>query len=210
MIIKARQISLINLVVLASVVLGLSCNYDKQVTAAHVLINQTLVADTNMVVNQEELVLKQLEGKWYCDDKAYSGVAVTYHSNGALHSSITYSNGKKHGEYQKWYPDGILQKEAFYQENKLNGFVYTWWSNGQLNSESHYKKGVRDGIQKRWYSNGQLSRKMTIVDGKEEGMQQAWLENGKIYVNYEARNGRSFGLKKANLCYELEEEAIKN
>ncbi|MEM7512572.1 MAG: toxin-antitoxin system YwqK family antitoxin, partial [Bacteroidota bacterium] len=48
-----------------------------------------------------------------------------------------------------------------------------------------------------------------LVGGKEEGLQQAWRENGKIYNNYEAKNGRIFGLKRANLSYELDNEIIQ-
>lgn len=47
------------------------------------------------------------------------------------------------------------------------------------------------------------------MNGREEGMQKAWRENGKIYNNYEAKNGRIFGLKRANLCYELENEEVQ-
>jgi hypothetical protein len=40
-------------------------------------------------------------------------------------------------------------------------------------------------------------------------LQKAWLENGTIYVNYEAKNGRVFGMKRANLCYQLKNEKIE-
>ena len=44
--------------------------------------------------------------------------------------------------------------------------------------------------------------------GQEEGLQRAWRQNGKLYVNYEAKHGRIFGLKRASLCYELNDENI--
>ena len=47
---------------------------------------------------------------------------------------------------------------------------------------------------------------MNLAMGKAKGMQQAWRENDEIYNNYEAKKGRIFGLKKANLCYELDNE----
>ena len=46
--------------------------------------------------------------------------------------------------------------------------------------------------------------------GKEEGIQQAFRKNGDLYANYEAKNGRIFGLKKASLCFGLENQKIKN
>ena len=46
-------------------------------------------------------------------------------------------------------------------------------------------------------------------EGKEKGLQKAWLQNGTLYVNYEAKNGRVFGMKRANLCYQLKNEKIE-
>ena len=46
--------------------------------------------------------------------------------------------------------------------------------------------------------------------GKEEGIQQAFRKNGDLFANYEAREGRIFGLKKAALCFGLEDEKIQN
>lgn len=45
--------------------------------------------------------------------------------------------------------------------------------------------------------------------GKEEGLQQAFRENGVLFANYEAKDGRVFGLKKAKLCFGLEDESIQ-
>jgi antitoxin component YwqK of YwqJK toxin-antitoxin module len=69
--------------------------------------------------------------------------------------------------------------------------------------------GVPHGIQKQWYQSGAKFKHLSLNHGIEEGLQQSWRENGKIYNNYEAKNGRIFGLKRANLCYELEEEIIQ-
>ena len=64
-------------------------------------------------------------------------------------------------------------------------------------------------MQKKWYVTGELFKQTNINQGREEGMQQAWRKNGKLYVNYEAKNGRIFGMRKANLCYELDDEKIQ-
>ena len=160
-------------------------------------------------VDKKELVLNQLEGRWYYNNERFNGFAISYHKNGIKAESIGYYEGKKEGIAKKWFDTNAPQKESHYKANKLVGTTKSWWPNGMLSSESHYVDGTRHGIQKRWHANGQLSMQMTIVNGKEEGLQQAWLENGKIYVNYEAKNGRTFGLRKAKLCYELEDEIVQ-
>lgn len=165
----------------------------------------------NLQIEKQQLILNQLEGKWYYQNQPFSGQAETHHPNGALAENIGFYNGKKEGIAQKWYPDSLLQKESFYRANKLDGVVKVWSPNPNsiLIVESNYVNGVRNGFQTRWYRNGQMLRRAHLNMGKEEGMQQAWLKNGKIYINYEAKNGRTFGLRKANLCYELEDEVVQ-
>jgi antitoxin component YwqK of YwqJK toxin-antitoxin module len=172
--------------------------------------NDAVKVILDVEVDKNMLILNQLEGRWYYNDLPFNGYAVSYHENEVKAESIGYYDGKKEGVARKWFPTKMLQKESYYSANKLVGIIKSWWPNGLVSSEAHYKNGMRHGIQKIWYANGQLARQTTIVNGKEEGMQQAWLENGKIYVNYEAKNGRVFGLKKANLCYELEDEVVQN
>ncbi|MFK7981436.1 MAG: toxin-antitoxin system YwqK family antitoxin, partial [Saprospiraceae bacterium] len=69
--------------------------------------------------------------------------------------------------------------------------------------------GIGNGEQKEYYKSGAKFKLKHLINGKEEGIQQSWRENGKIYNNYEAKNGRIFGLKRASLCYELEEEIVQ-
>ncbi len=163
----------------------------------------------NVLVSKDLLILNASEGKWYYELKPFSGYAVKFHSNKMLEEKVGYYEGKKEGLAQKWFSDGLLQKESFYIANHLDGVVKIWWPNGNIASEANYIKGTRNGVQKKWFTNGQLSKRTNLIDGKENGMQQAWLENGKLYVNYEAKNGRVFGLKRANLCYKLENEIVQ-
>ncbi len=166
-----------------------------------------IIADIE--VEKKEIVLHPSEGKWYYKNQPFSGFLVVYHENGILAEKVGYFNGKKEGTAQKRYPDGSLQKICTYVANRLTGKVKSWWPNGNLSMESNYFDGAKHGIQKKWYPNGQLSRQTTSNQGKETGLQQAWLENGKLYANYEVKNGRIFGLKRSNLCYQLNDEDIQ-
>lgn len=167
------------------------------------------IVESNIKITKNNLILNQLEGKWYYNNQPYTGYAVTYHLNGIIEEKMGYCSGKKEGISQKWYPDGSLRKQSYYKQNKVDGVQRNWWKNGVLSSEGNYKNGVKHGIQKKWFVNGQLGRKTNYNNGKPEGLQQSWLQNGKLYVNYEVKNGRTFGLKRANLCYALEKEKIQ-
>ncbi len=160
-------------------------------------------------ITKDALILHPEKGMWYYQDSPYNGYAVHYDTNGNLRERIGYFEGKKEGIAKKWFEDGQLQKISYYSANKLHGEENIWWSDGTIAAQLNYSNGYKNGTQQRWYANGQISRKTHYTLGKEEGIQQAWLENGKIYINYEAKNGRSFGLRKAKLCYALEDEVVQ-
>ena len=160
-------------------------------------------------VHKSELRLYPNTGQWLYQGLPFNGFALTCHPNGAVAEKIGFHNGKKQGIALKWYADGTLAGKKNYVENRLEGVARAWWPNGVLSSESHYVNRQRHGKQKKWYPNGKMARLMHFDRGKEEGLQQAWLRTGKLYANYEAKNGRFFGLKRSNLCYQLEDETIQ-
>ncbi|WP_323787984.1 toxin-antitoxin system YwqK family antitoxin [Psychroserpens sp.] len=168
----------------------------------------TSTINTN-IVNKSALELKSNLGLMYYQNQPFNGTSVTHYNGIVKAESIQYSHGKRHGLYQKWFPNGALSFEAHYVNGLQEGKAKSWWKNGNLRSEANYKGGIVNGIQKQWYKSGAKFKEMSIVNGQEEGLQKAWRENGKIYNNYEAKNGRIFGLKRASLCYELEDEKVK-
>ncbi|WP_435624875.1 toxin-antitoxin system YwqK family antitoxin [Flagellimonas sp.] len=160
-------------------------------------------------VKKELLVLNKIEGKWYYQGVPFGGYAIQTNDTGQLIEKIGFVNGKRQGLALKWHSNGLISSEKYYQENRLEGTTKTWWPNGQQSTESNYSNRQRHGIQKKWYPSGQIARIMRFNQGKEEGLQQAWLQTGKLYANYEAKNGRFFGLKRSNLCYQLEDEVVQ-
>ena len=163
----------------------------------------------NFVVLKTDLKLDPQKGKWYYRDQPFSGFAIKKYENGGLEQKVGYYEGKKQGVAVSWYPDGRLAAQKYYRRNQLTGTATTWWQNGNRSSESNYLNRKRHGSQKKWHANGQLARWANYVHGQEQGLQKAWLKNGVLYVNYEAKNGRIFGLKRTNLCYELNDEVIQ-
>lgn len=162
-----------------------------------------------LTVQAESVVLHPEKGQVFHLGAPFTGTAVRYFSNGKKAVSIEYSNGKKDGKHIKWFENGIKSFEANYVSNKQHGTTSTWWQNGNPRSISKYEKGIPHGVQQQWYISGAKFKKINLVNGKEEGLQQSWRENGKLYNNYEAKNGRIFGLKRAKLCYELDDEMVQ-
>lgn len=160
-------------------------------------------------INQDSLELRPNEGLYYFEGVPFSGRSISLYPDRSKASSVEYQKGKKHGTYRRWFENGIKSFESEYIDGKQAGKTISWWRNGNKRSESNFKAGILDGVQEEWYKSGAKFKKMNIVNGQEEGMQQSWRENGKLYNNYEAKNGRIFGLKRAALCYQLEDEEVQ-
>jgi len=120
--------------------------------------------------------------------------------------------GKKQNQATEWYPDGNYKQVANYHLGKLHGEKKLWSTEAAghiLIAHLNYKAGKPHGEQKKWFPTGELFKKLHLNMGKEEGMQQAFRKNGALYANYEAKAGRIYGLKKASLCFGLEDESIQ-
>ena len=207
MIIKVLQAISFKNCFLFSLILFFNCQNQTNNTA---LVNNAQAEIITIKIPKTQLVLKPNIGLVYLQDKPFNGTSILKYNNNTIAEAIDYKNGIKNGVFKKWFEDGTLSFEAFYANGQLHGVSKSWWSNGNLRSESNYINGKANGIQKQWYVSGQKFKLMTLVNGKEEGMQQAWRRNGKIYNNYQAKNGRIFGLKRANLCFQLEEEIVQD
>ncbi|MGP1991010.1 toxin-antitoxin system YwqK family antitoxin [Zobellia laminariae] len=181
-----------------------SCKESKEVEPK---VEGTIVIK-NFEVHKKDLVLDQLEGRWYYKNEPFNGYSIKSHDNGAIGERLGYVDGKREGIFKQWSSNHVLRVQSYYKHNRLDGIYKTWWENGTLSEESHYVDGVLHGTQKHWYDTGEIAKERNLVEGKEQGMQKAWLKNGKLYVNYEAKNGRIFGMRRANSCYKLKDEVV--
>ena len=170
--------------------------------------NEKVLVIKDIEVLKNELVLNQIEGKWYYKSEPFSGYAVTYYQNDTLAEKLGFVDGKREGVARQWSESGALRIESYYTQNRLDMVYKSWWENGVLSAQSNYVDGTKQGIEKEWYATGQLAKLKQLADGQETGIQQAWLQNGTLYINYEAKNGRVFGLQRANSCYKLEDEKV--
>lgn len=148
---------------------------------------------------------------WSLNNAPYSGFAVSYYPDNSPKEKFGILNGKKQDKLIRWYPDGHYKNLATYDKGKLHGEKKIWSQDSShvLIAHYNYRRGWPHGVQKKWYTTGEIFKKINLNMGKEEGIQQAFRKNGVLYANYEAREGRIFGLKKAKLCYSLEDENVK-
>lgn len=190
---------------IVALTLSIGCDYsvqkDAQIAQSSSAIKPNISADS--------LLLDQQRGLVFYRKKPFTGTAIVKYPNDTVASIVEYVNGKKEGVYRKGFSDGKLSFEASYLNGKRNGKSYSWWHNGNLRTEANFVDGIPDGVQLQYYKSGVKFKKINLVAGREAGLQQSWRENGKLYNNYEAKNGRIFGLKRAKLCFELDDEEVQ-
>lgn len=164
-----------------------------------------------IIVPKSALTYNPQISLWMLNDLPYSGFVVSYYPDSTLREKFGIVDGKKQGKAFQWFPDGHFKITANYHKGKLHGEKKIWSSDSVhvLIAQFNYHTGKAHGEQKKWYATGELYKKLNMYRGKEEGIQQAYRKNGALYANYEARNGRIFGLKKAALCYGLEDEKVQ-
>lgn len=170
-----------------------------------------LLAIPDTTVDKSKLYYDTKRSLWTLNDQLYSGYTVSFYPDNTLKEKFGILKGRKQNRAIYWYSDGHYKRVANYHNGKLNGNKKAWSSDSShiLLSHLKYVSGKLHGEQKKWYPTGELFKKLNLNMGKEEGLQQAFRKNGALFANYEAREGRVFGLKKATLCFGLEDESIQ-
>lgn len=162
------------------------------------------------MVDKTSLHYDNLTSHWTLGKESFSGYAISFYQDGTLKEKIGVLQGKRQNRSIEWYPDGSYKQLANYHRGKLHGEKKKWSADDQhfLVAQLNYHMAKAHGEQKLWYPSGEIYKILNLNMGREEGIQKAFRKNGALFANYEAREGRIFGLKKAALCYGLEDENI--
>ncbi|MGS0524986.1 hypothetical protein ACU8V7_07030 [Zobellia nedashkovskayae] len=70
-----------------------SCKESKEVEPK---VEETIVIN-NFEVLKKDLILNQIEGRWYYKNEPFYGYSVKFHANGALGERLGYVDGKGKG-----------------------------------------------------------------------------------------------------------------
>ena len=178
------------------------------------LSNDDAIGDIQipMVINDKsKLLYNRKTSLWTMGGERFSGYAASYYPDSTLKQKIGIFEGRNQNESIDWYYNGLVKQSSNYHKGKLHGEKKSWSSDTKhlLISHLNYRLGKPHGIQKKWYASGEIFKILQLNMGEEEGIQQAFRKNGDLFANYEAREGRIFGLKKASLCYGLDNEKVQ-
>jgi antitoxin component YwqK of YwqJK toxin-antitoxin module len=120
----------------------------------------------------------------YLNDKKH-GTSIRYYPHtGQLMEQAEYFDGKKHGEYKKFFYTGATRTEGEYDLNKRTGYWVDYYLNtGEVRSEGTYDRGKKQGDWKFYNSQGDLKYTYTYDQGVLTAMNGVPIEELKKQEN---------------------------
>lgn len=131
-------------------------------------------------------------GKW-----VFTGADVP--NSGADSKAIVeegyYLNGRKEGEWIKYYNDGKTTKlKGVYVNNRPQGDYRRFYQSEILKEKGSFSRSKYKGDLERYHANGKLAYKGTYNNsGEETGLVQYYHENGNLALEYTIKNGQLSG-----------------
>ena len=125
-----------------------------------------------------------------------SGEWKRFFKNGQLESIENYRNDTLHGRQLIYYPNGQLYIKRTYLKGKEIDSTIWYHDNGQVHiQEFRDSLGRKQGLFRIFYSNGQPSQIAYSKDGKLDGQSRSFFDNGQPWDIREYRLGKSVGTR---------------
>jgi len=137
-----------------------------------------LFSCTEVLIVHESDLINGMTVQKFVRENQYDGIIKVHYSDSQLKSMRKYSNGKKYGKHEGWWPNGNKRYTYYFKEDQSVGQHFQWHSNGQLFSLKNFKNGLESGEQKAWDQNGNLMYKYIYHDGRKYGIQGSVVCNG--------------------------------
>lgn len=123
------------------------------------------------------------EGTAWYKNQLFSGISIKQwpkNESGLTRTNetISYLNGKRHGEYQEFTEEGILVAKVNYVNGIKEGPFEFYFPNGSKQNFGTFKNGDLDGISTVYYHNGLKREERNYVNGILHGVSSAWHFNG--------------------------------
>jgi len=155
-------------------------------------------------VNEESSQCHQSGGLMYVDGELFSGQLFKLYASSKDTMYVRgYMEGKRNGEWRKYYPGLQMAEIRFFKDGQKTGLYRGWWPYGEKKFEYTFRDDEYHGVLKEWNPEGKLVREMNYKKGHEDGAQKVWYDNGKIKSNYVVKNGRRYGLLGTKNCVNI-------
>lgn len=159
--------------------------------------------------NEAFIFLQNDNGIFKQNGKPLTGIVYSLTTNQKDTLSVaSFVEGKEHGEWRKYFNNGQMMERRFYTEGKKSGLFEAWWPDGKKRLLYHFVNGEYEGSCRDWDSTGLLVNDMHYSQGYENGEQKQFYENGKVKANYVMKDGRRYGLLGTKNCVNVSDSVF--
>jgi antitoxin component YwqK of YwqJK toxin-antitoxin module len=170
----------------------------------------TITEESQVLLPADDQNFKNNNGLLLYDHKNFSGTLYSVYPNGDTSALSSYKQGLPHGKWQQFFQGGSLIELRYFDNGKKTGDFTRWWENGKMQSFYVFEDDEYHGTCREWNIQGMLVREMNYRKGHEEGMQTWWYDNGKIKSNYRIIEGRRYGLLGTKNCINVSDSIFNN
>lgn len=115
-----------------------------------------------------------------CNVTPREGPVVTRYSNGQIHISGFYRQGRREGSWASWYRGGQPHYAVNWRHDRKHGLWRVWHGSGHMEAEMEYTDDVQDGDWLFWYANGNPHIESSYRRGTRTGTWRYWNEDGSL------------------------------
>jgi antitoxin component YwqK of YwqJK toxin-antitoxin module len=140
----------------------------------------------------------------------FTGIIYALQANNKDTSEIvSFKQGLEHGLWKKFYPGNKLMEKRYFSNGRKIGEYDVWWPNGAVKLIYHFKDGELDGNCRAWTDKGLLIEDMNYKSGYEDGKQEQFYDDGRVKANYVITDGRRYGLLGTKNCVNVTDSIFK-
>jgi len=105
---------------------------------------------------------------------------IERYADGTIREKGTTLDGRRHGDWEEFWPDGELKSSGRYQDELRTGTWRTYHDTGSTRSEGSYASDLREGHWISWHPNGERRQEVDYRAGRREGFSRLWHSNGQV------------------------------
>jgi antitoxin component YwqK of YwqJK toxin-antitoxin module len=128
-------------------------------------------------------------GKYYSQDKLYSGILKNYNDQNVLVSEANVLNGELHGKITFYFPSGAIMEEGQYAYASKDGQWLRYNETKVVIAKAAYKNGLKHGTWLFYNTTGNKTLEMYYDNGDKTGTWKQYDDEGKlvkemVYTDY--------------------------
>lgn len=125
----------------------------------------------------------------YKGKKEHGKSTYFYHKPNTVEIEIEMKNGKRNGEFRRYFENGLLDTYCIYVNDSIEGLEVMYLPNGNKSQEFNYIHGRKNGIHKAYHIDGNIKIEGGFKDDMFDGKWTYYDERGVVVGEGTFQNG---------------------